>query len=1087
VRTAIAWFARNPVAANLAMVVIVVSGLVTLPTIRQELIPDLELDIITITIVYPGASPQEIEQSITLRVEEELQGLQGVKKISSNSAESLSIVTVELLAGENVQRRLDDVRSAVDSIDTFPDDVEEPQITQVEERRRVLQIAIAGDADDWTLKRLGQQVRDEIASLPRITDVELGSTLPYEISIEVSEAALRRYGLTFDDVSRAVERSSMDLPAGSVKTSSGEIMLRAKGQAYRARDFERIPLVLRPDGTRLEVRHVATVIDGFEESDQRVRFDGAPAVTVQVYRVGKQRSLEVSRTVAAYLEEAQYRMPEGISLTIWDDDARVLRDRLDTLLRNARGGFILVVLSLAFFLRLRLAMWVSLGIPISFLGAIALMPPLDMSINFVSLLAFIVVLGVVVDDAIVVGESVHTEQERTGDKLGGAVAGTLRISVPVIFGVLTTIAAFTPMLFLPGPMGRISRVVPVVVICCLVLSLFESMFILPAHLGHGRKALGAPPTTAISKRWRRLQDRVNQGLQSLIHGSYLPTLKAAIYWRYLTLAISLSLLLVTAGLLGGGWLKFVFQAPVEADFIVADLTMIQGTPAAVTTRAMERMEAAVLALRAEVDATRPEGAVSIFPHIMTQIGSQPFSSQTGPPGSLSKATTSSDIGEIQVDVVSFKDRDISVTELTRRWRERVGEIPGALEVSFSSTILEAGAAIEVELRGPDLALLSAAAEAVKERLGAYSGVIEITDSFRGGKQELEIQILPSAESLGVTLADLAHQVRQGFYGDEVQSIQRGRDEVKVMVRYPARERRSLADVTNMRIRSMDGSEIPFSTVALAKLDTGFSSIRRVNRQRVVTVKADVDRAVANSNEIVADLKGGSLQAVLDDYPGLTFSFEGEQAEQRDFLRAQLIGLAGALLVIYVLLAIPLGSYLQPLIIMSAIPFGFVGAAWGHLLLGYDLSMYSILGLVALSGVVVNASLVLVDQVNFGVAGGMEIRAAVYQATVARFRPILLTSLTTFLGLTPLMMETSIQARFMIPMAISLAFGVLFASFITLLLVPTAYLVLEDVQKLLGRFSGSSEAGFDEAKSTKIGEDQARSAAGARQSSSSAVR
>ena len=1044
---AIAWFARNHVASNLMMMVIVLGGLATMPTIVQELIPEIELEYVSISVVYPGASPSEVEASITTRIEEQLEGLTGVKQLTSTSAEGLSTVSVELERGEDVRRRLDDVRQAIDTLDTLPEESEEPVIKQVEIDRQVLLVAVSGKADEFALKRIGQRVRDQIVALPGVSDAELTLDRDYEVTVEVSETALRRFGITFDDVVMAVRRSSLDLPGGSIKTSGGEILLRAKGQAYEADQFEAIALVSRRDGTRLTLADVANVVDGFEESDQRARFNGEPTVLVRVLRAGNQKAIAISERIQDYIADSAAHLPEGISLTIWNDESTVLADRLDTLVRNARGGFLLVVLILAMFLRLRLAFWVSLGVPISFLGAVAVMPHLDMTVNFISLMAFIVVLGIVVDDAIVVGENTHTEQDRSGEKLMGAIRGAQNIVVPVTFGVLTTIAAFAPLLFIPGPMGRMTRVVPIIVIACLLFSLLESMFILPAHLGHGRKPLDEGPTTRVSKGWRRFQDRVAERLHRVIHVHYGPLLERALEWRYLTVSIALSLLVITSGLTVGGHLKFAFIQEVEADVIIASLTMGPGTPAEATGAVMDRMERALEEVRAEADAMR-DGGPTVFPHVMTSIGSQPLSSGQSPIGG--RGGSASNLGQIQVEIVGERERALSVPELSRRWREKVGDVPGAEELVFQSSLFSAGSPLEIRLVGDDLEALRAAAEAVKGELGSYAGVYDITDSFRGGKQELSYRILPSAEALGITLEDLARQLRQAFYGAEAQTLQRGRDEVKVMIRYPAEERRSLSDVEQMRIRRPDGTEVPFHRVARSELTTGFSTIRHVDRQRVVTVTADVDDAVANSNEIVRSLEKGALTAALEPFPGVRASFEGEQSEQRDFTRAMRIGLLASLFVIYVLLAIPLGSYLQPFIIMSAIPFGFVGAAWGHIVLGRELTMYSVIGLVALSGIVVNASLVLVDYVNRLVAEGESIERAVALAGRARFRAILLTSLTTFAGLTPMMLETTIQAQFMIPMAISIAFGVLFASFITLFLVPALYLVLEDLRRILQR-------------------------------------
>ncbi len=1047
-KAAIAWFAKNHVAANLLMLVIVGAGLATIPTLTQELIPDIELEYVTVSTIYPGASPSEVEASVTNRIEEALSGLQGVKTIRSASAEGLSSVTLELMAGEDVRKRLDEVRSSIDAVDTLPDDAEQPTVKQVEIDKRVLTVAVAGRTDEWTLKRIAQRVRDELVARPGISEAELAVARDYEISIELSEDAMRRYDLSFDDVAAAVRRSSLDLPGGSIKTDGGEILLRAKGQAYSSDDFARIALVSRADGTRLTVGDVATVIDGFAESDLAARFDGLPAVHVDVGRVGDQKTPAIAASVHDYIATAQDTLPEGIQLTVWNDESTVLAERLDTMIRNARGGFLLVVLILSLFLRLRLALWVSLGIPISFLGAVAVMPAFDLTLNYISLLGFIVVLGIVVDDAIVVGENVHTHQEKTKDKLRGAIEGAQTIVVPVTFGVLTTIAAFAPLLFLPGPMGRMTRYVPMIVIACLLFSLFESMFILPAHLAHGKKPLDHTPTTRVSRAWRRFQEKVAAGLKYVIEKRYKPALKVALEWRYLTLAFGTALLIFTGGIISAGWLKFVFHQAVEGDFMIAQLTMTEGTPSYVTGQALGHLEDALEHVRREADEERGGDGPSVFTHVAMSLGEQPF----GESGSMMSGggASAGHLGEIQVQVVGSKDRDVGVLDLVKRWRETAGEIPGAVELSFKSELMSAGAALEVELSGHDLDQLRLAAESVRERLASYDGVFDISDSFRGGKQELEYQILPSAEALGLTLSDLARQLRQAFHGEEVQTIQRGRDEVDVFVRYPADERRALADVERMRIRAADGREVPFSRVANVDLGIGFSTIQHVDRRRVVSVTADVDQAVANANEIVADLDKGVLDEAIAGFPGVHWAFEGEQAQQREFLVAQLIGLGASLFVIYVLLAVPLGSYFQPFIIMSAIPFGFVGAAWGHLLLGFPLTMYSVIGLVALAGVVVNASLVLVDYVNQLIAKGRALEQAVVEAGMARFRAILLTSLTTFAGLTPLMLETSLQAKFMIPMAISIAFGVVFSSFVTLFLVPCSYLVLEDLLRLVSR-------------------------------------
>jgi multidrug efflux pump subunit AcrB len=892
----------------------------------------------------------------------------------------------------------------------------------------------------------------EVAALPGITHVELASARPYEISIEVSEDALRRYGLTFDQVARAVRQSSLDLPGGSLKTEGGEILLRTVGQAYRGHEFEKLVLLSRADGTRLTLGEVAKVVDGFEETDQTARFDGMPSVVVQVFRVGQQSALQVSESVHTYVEEAQARMPEGIKLITWADQSEILRSRLDTLLRNGRDGFLLVLAVLALFLRLRMAFWILLGIPLSFLGTLWLMPSFDVSINAISLFAFIVVLGILVDDAIVVGENVHTQMAKTSDRLKAAIVGTQQVAMPVIFGVLTTVAAFVPLLTVPGPMGKFMRVIPVCVIACLMFSLVESMFVLPSHLTHGNEDRDPSQRNALQRFWYRIQGATTGGLAWFIERVYRPLLRWALTWRYLTLSIGISVLLLTVGLVGGRWVLFTFFPNVEADNAVAYVSMPQGTPADVTAESVQRIEASARTVLAEIEA---ETGAPVVRHVMASVGEQPFRLLQGSGTDMSRSV-GAHLGEVNIELVPSEERRVTSADVMRRWRAATGQIPGAVELVFSSTLVASGEPINVQLQGPDIARLRHAAERLKTELATYPGVADITDSFRGGKQELELTILPSAELLGLTMSDLGRQVRQAFYGEEAQRIQRGRDEVKVMVRYPAEQRRSLGDIESMRIRTADGQEVPFQSVARVDRGVGFASIRRSNRERIINVTADVDAARANANEVVDSLRETFLPQMRLSFPNVSYTFEGEQREQAETLGALGRGFLIALLAVFGLLAVPLASYVQPFIIMTAIPFGLVGAVWGHLLMGRDLSMFSVIGIVALAGVVVNDSLVLVNYVNEHREEGIPASKSVCEAGAARFRPILLTSLTTFAGLTPLMLERSVQAQLLIPMAISLAFGVLFATMITLILVPALYLIIEDAKSLFHRSEAEPE-------------------------------
>jgi len=792
------------------------------------------------------------------------------------------------------------------------------------------------------------------------------------------------------------------------------------------------------------------VNDGFADTDVSGRFDGLPAMLIQVFRVGDQDVIEISDAVRQYVAQAQAQMPEGVSLTVWQDDSVPLRGRLDTLLRNGRSGFILVFIVLTLFLHTRLAVWVTLGVPISFLGALALFNPLDISINVISLFAFIVVLGILVDDATVVGESVHTWQEKLGNRLEGAVVGTQQVTVPVVFGVLTTVATFTPMVMLPGPMGQVFSVAGWVTIACLICSLIESQFVLPAHLGHGHPHAG--PRTRLGRAWVGVQDKCSDGMVHFSQNVYRPALVVAQEWRYATIAAAVAMLLLAFSVLGSGRMHFSFFPPIEADYLAVRLTMPQGTTAEVTQAAVDRIEATVDELRARLDPEFAQPGQSLITNVLAAVGAQPFKErQDDRPSSIGGAGgSSSNIAEVVLGLVPSEDRAISTSEIGKHWREIVGPVPGATELVFASDLFSAGNAIDVELRGADIDELTRASERVKTEMARYPGVVDITDSFRAGKREIKLGIKPSAEPLGLTLQDLARQVRQAFYGEEAQRIQRGRDDIRVMVRYPEGGRTSIGDLENLRVRAVDGTEVPFATVADVEFGRGYSTIRRTDRKRVVNVTADVDRTVTTANEVLEDLTKEKLPAILKDYPSVSFDLEGEQREQSRALGSLASLYVLALFAVYALLAIPLRSYTQPFIIMSVIPFGVVGAIGGHLLMGRNLSMMSVIGIVALSGVVVNASLVLVHFVNEARANGAAAHDAILDAGVARFRPIVLTSMTTFVGLLPLMLEQSVQAQFLIPMAISLGYGVLFATLITLMVVPCGYLVLEDVGNLWAR-------------------------------------
>ncbi len=1053
------WFARNPVAANLLMVFIIVSGLIGLFNVRGETFPEIELDMVSIQVPYLGAAPEEVEEGVCIRIEEAIQGIDGIEQITSTADEGSGTVLVEVGLGADTRRVLDDIKANVDAIETFPEETEKPIITELLARFRVVDIAVSGQTDEFTLKAIAERVRDDLAAQPGISLVEFASARPYEISIEVSEDALRRHGLTFDDVAMAVRRSSLDLPGGSVRADSGEILLRTIGQAYRGAEFERLVLLARPDGTRLRLGDVATVVDGFAETDQFGRFDGEPTMLVSIFRTGEQSDMEIARAVDEYMARAQATLPEGINLTVWMNQADILIDRLSLMLRNGLAGFALVFLMLALFLELRLAFWVSLGIPISFLGAIMLLPGMDVTANVVSTFAFIMVLGIVVDDAIIVGENIHRHQQHEPNRLRAAISGAQEIATPVTFAVLTTVAAFSPLLFVPGMMGKMMIFVPLVVIPCLLFSLVECLAILPAHLAH-RKQGGR----GLWRLWNGFQKHFADGLERFVARVYQPALDFCLRWRYLSLAVGLSTLIVTGGMVAAGWIAFHFFPSPEATVISASLTMPLGTPPTATSDAIQQLEDGAERLRREVLA---ETGIDVIRHVYAAVGDQPMGGDGPGPMRALGAPSSGHLGQVMIELAPPDSRPLRAEELGNRWRDLTGPIPQATELSYSASEAAAGSDVDVMLVGPDVAQMQAAAERLKQHLRGYTGVYDITDSFRAGKEEMKLGITPAAETLGLTLQDLGRQVRQAFYGEETQRIQRGRDDIRVMVRYPADERRSLGDLEGMRIRTPDGGEVPFSHVAVVEPGRGFASIKRVDRNRAINVIAAVDETVTSTGTVNGYLASTVLPEVLAEFPGVRYEFEGVQAEQQDAIGGLQIGFTLAMFGIFALLAIPLKSYIQPMIIMSAIPFGFVGAVWGHVIMGENISLMSTMGIVALSGVVVNDSLVMVAFINrarrvhsdlgrrIREAGGQQqsphefasvgLQLAIREAGSNRFRPILLTSLTTFVGLAPLLFEQSTQADFLKPMAISLAFGIVFATFITLVLVPTSYMILEDLK------------------------------------------
>lgn len=1040
----LAWFASNHVASNLLMFFIITAGFISLVGVKKEIFPEISTDTITVSVPYRGATPADVESGVILRVEEAVAGIEGVKTIYSTASEGSGLVSIEVEQYADTPEVLDDIKAAVDRITTFPEETEKPVISEIKTISPVISIVIYGDTSERTLKQLAEEMRNDLTSMDNISQVKITGIRLYEIAIEVSEEMLRRHELTFDQVSRAVANASIDLPAGQVKTKGGEILLRTEQQRYRGKEFEDIIVLTKLDGTKIYLKDIANIRDDFEDIDLYSRFNGQPAAMLQISRIGEQGALEVADTVKQYVEDKGAFLPSGMKLALWQDESTILRSRIDLLMRNAQLGLILVFVCLLLFLDLKLAFWTTMGIPISFMGAFWLMPMFDVSINMISLFALIMALGIVVDDAIVVGENIFNYQQEGYSKTDAAIKGVREMAAPVTLAVLTTVFAFLPLAYTLGIMGKILRTLPVVIVSVLSISLVEALVILPAHLS-GREIVSR--NNIFIRLSGKLTKFTESRLKNFIFGKFAKASEFCIRWRYITLSVALAVLLSVMGVIMSGYIKFVFFGSVEADNIVVNLEMPQGTPVEKTEDVIEVIESKIPILREEFDDMEP-GDVSVIKHISTTIGAKPTTD--GGPDATGSAANGSNLAQVNIELKEGEERKVSSNDMKNRWRELIGEIPGVSSLSFQSEIVSTGEAINIRLSHQDFDKTYAASEELKSVLRNFNGVTDIKDNFIEGKTEIKLKIKDSARPLGLTNADLARQVRQAFYGEEVQRIQRGRNDIRVMVRYPEEERTSIANIENMRIRLNDGTEIPFNTVADVQYGTSYADIKRVDRNRVINVIADVDETVINSTEINRKFYNEILPEIATRYPGLRFEPAGEVKARNESLLTLRKHFPLALLAIYALLAVQFRSYIQPMIVMSAIPFGIVGATIGHILLGYDLSILSLFGIVALSGVVVNDSLIMIDLINKERKEHVPLPQILKDCSTRRFRPIMLTTLTTFFGLVPMMLEQSLQARFLIPMAISLAFGVMFATCITLLLVPSLYMILEDVKALISK-------------------------------------
>ncbi|MCY3623799.1 MAG: efflux RND transporter permease subunit [Gammaproteobacteria bacterium] len=1081
-RRLVSWFATNPVATNLLVVFLLLAGIASFARIPVQIWPDLDVPVISIVVPYLGAAPEEVETAVCARIDEKLDGIEGVDRIRSTAEEGRCRVLVALLFDADRAAALADVQNQVNAIDTLPKETETPVVRLLSSSDVVVEVAVTGPTDERDLKELARRVRNDLLALPAVTRASIANVRPYEISIEVSETSLQRNQLTFDQVANAIRGNSLDLPGGAVKTDRGELLLRTRGQADGGEEFSRIEVTTRDDGTRVLLEDVARVVDGFADTGQEFRFDGRPAALVRVSQVGNQDLREISAQVRRYVAESGAKYPEDVTLTVWNDQSSLLVERLATLIDSGLQGLLLVLVVLALFLRPHLALWVAAGIPIALLGAVFLLFCFGVSIDAISLIGFILVLGLLVDDAVVVGESAYVAQREGAGQLAGAIEGARRVFVPVTFGVLTTVAAFVPMLFLAGVAGQFMAAVAAPVICCLAFSLIECHVILPLHLGHrsdsmplgefgiallavallaaivlaadGRDAIGlaigvlclvlaAHMSGAL--RWlgtafARVQVRFERGLETFIQGAFRHLIQWALRRRALTVTSGFVAIGLALAVVAGGHLPFSFLISDQGDRIVAKLSMPFGVPEIETDRALAQLVASARNLQAEL---AREHGVPIITHIAESHGSH----LAGGTGGEDAVPTGSHLGEIYLQLSPSQQREITTVEVADAWRNATGAIEHAEQLVFVTDFRQLAPDIDIRLFGDSMDDLKAVSAAVEAELAGYPGVLEVSKSFREGKEELSLSLTDAGAALGLTLSDVGRQVRQAFYGEEAQRVQRGEDDLRVMVRYPADARRSLGSLQSLHLRTPAGTYVPFRTVAEVEWGRGMQLIERVDSVRSVNVSAKVDLNRTSGNAVL-DAMAPFLEATIDGNPDLGYEIESNRALRETVASAAPLFLA-ALGAVYALLAIPLRSYHQPLIVMAVLPFCFVGAVLGHLLamipgivLGF--SMPSAFGLLAAGGVAINASLVLLHGVQRFRADGDAVEAALENAAALRCRPILITTVTSFVGLMPLMLTRSPSAAPMVPMVVSLAFGIVVSSVAALVFVPALWLILHRV-------------------------------------------
>lgn len=1020
----IAWMARNSIAANLLMIILLGGGVWSAIVIQKEVFPEYLLDVVEVRVGYPGAAPEEVEQGILRPIEGAVRGSEGIQRITSEAREGRGEVLIELIAGQDRMKAFQEIDQAINRIRTFPDQIEQPEVRLQSEQREVMEVAIYGPIDIWALRKLAEQLRDQLQAQVEITQVELSRVPQYVTHIEISRHRLREYGLTLPEVADIIRTSSRDVAAGSVQTSSGEILLRVKARKQWADEFAKISIVAGRDGPLVTLGDIASIRDGFEEVGFHSQFSQTPSVELDIYRTGSQSPLDIANAVKRTMAEFESGLPPGVKWRIDRNNAEEFRRRLNLVLKNAVMAVFIVLLILALFLEFRLAFWVMMGMAVSFVGGVLLLPLVGVSINMISLFGFLVVLGIVVDDAVVVGENVYEKRLSTRDPELAAVLGTQEVASPVIFSILTNIVAFVPLMFIPGETGKFWGPLPIVVIIVLSLSLIESLFILPAHLAHAkaddRKRHG------LGNRLHRGQQGFSRAFNRLVELVYRPVLLLCLRLRYITACVALGLFLVVGGYATSAHMGMVLMPEVSADEIEAGVRMPVGTTQDQSAEIARVVTEASLRMFEEHDLYK------VAEGIKTNVRGQDF---------------------IDVEIVMKPpdQRDMSANEVIELWRDSIGDLPGVDQVTFEAERGPGGGRrrdISVSLSHRDIDVLEKASQAFVERVERFANVRDVNDDYNKGKSQYDFRLRPEGRALGLTDEELGEQLRGAFFGSLALRLLRGTNEIEVRVKLPEEQREDIHHMEDLVIRTPSGAEVPLLDVADVEKQVAFEEINRRDGRRAVNVSMDIEpkRAIT---QVIQALRKEELPQLRDDFPGITWSFEGSDAELRRATSA-LWGYFGlALAVIYSLLAVAFRDYVQPLIVLVAIPFGIVGAVLGHIWLGYDISLVSLMGVIALSGVVINDSLIMIDYAN---RHRVQYSAfeSISQAGLRRFRPIMLTTLTTFGGLMPLIFEDSLQAQYIIPMAISLGFGILFATGIILVLVPCLYLILEDIVRVTNR-------------------------------------